>query len=60
MLYLTRSLGFDNASADTQLGLWNGVCYLCPLLGGYVADAALGRFRAIVAFTALYAFLTTS
>ena len=55
MLYLTRSLGFDNAGADTQLGLWNGVCYLCPLLGGYVADATLGRWRAIVAFTALYA-----
>ena len=55
MLYLTRSLGFDHASADTQLGLWNGVCYLCPLLGGYVADATLGRWRAIVAFTALYA-----
>jgi dipeptide/tripeptide permease len=34
VLYLTRGLGYDNAAADTQLGLWNGACYVCPLLGG--------------------------
>ena len=34
-----------NADADTQFALWSGVCYVMPLLGGWVADSYLGGYR---------------
>lgn len=33
-----------NADADTQFALWSGVCYVMPLLGGWVADSYLGGY----------------
>ena len=39
---------------DTQFALWAGVCYLTPLLGGYIADTYMGRFRTILAFCLVY------
>lgn len=32
-----------NAEADTQYALWSGVCYVTPLLGGWIADSYLGE-----------------
>lgn len=34
----------SNADADTQFALWSGVCYVMPLVGGWVADSYLGGY----------------
>lgn len=53
-LFLTRELHLSSGVTDAQLGLWQGVCYLTPLIGGYVADSYLGRWRAILVFLGVY------
>lgn len=52
VLYLTDpergGLGWDEASALSLYGWYTGLVYLTPLLGGWLADRALGQRRAIV------------
>jgi dipeptide/tripeptide permease len=38
----------SNAEADVQYSAWSGVCYITPLIGGYLADKYLGRYKAIL------------
>ncbi len=38
----------SNAEADVQYSAWSGVCYITPLIGGYLADKYLGRYNAIL------------
>jgi dipeptide/tripeptide permease len=54
VLFLQRNLHMSNAAADQQYSLWSGVCYITPLLGGWAADAHLGRYRAILIFSCVY------
>lgn len=37
-----------------QVAIWQGTCYLTPLLGAYLADAHLGRFKVIAIFSTIY------
>ena len=53
-LFLTRVVKLPSGDADAQLGLWFGVCYMTPLLGGYIADSYLGRWKAILLFFSIY------
>ena len=53
-LFLTRVVKLPSGDADAQLGLWFGVCYMTPLLGGYIADSYLGRWKAILLFFSVY------
>jgi hypothetical protein len=48
VLFFETQLGMSNADADVQFSVWSSMCYLSPLIGGYVADAKLNRFRAIL------------
>lgn len=43
-----------NATADVQYSAWSGACYVTPLLGGYIADAYIGRYKAILVFCSIY------
>jgi hypothetical protein len=36
-----------------QYSLWSGVCYVTPLLGGWIADSYLGRYRSIMLFSSV-------
>jgi dipeptide/tripeptide permease len=36
------------AEADVQYSAWSGFCYVTPLLGGYIADTYLGRYKTIL------------
>jgi dipeptide/tripeptide permease len=40
---MTRELGMTSGAADTQSSIWNGVCYLTPLLGGWYVSSCYTR-----------------
>ncbi|PNT77238.1 protein NRT1/ PTR FAMILY 8.1 [Brachypodium distachyon] len=52
--YMVSELHQGNAAAAANVNNWSGTCYVMPLVGAFLADAYLGRFRTIAAFMALY------
>ena len=53
-LFLTRVAQLPVGDADVQVGLWTGVCYMTPMVGGYVADSYFGRWKAMLLFFSVY------
>ncbi|PSC75608.1 NRT1 PTR FAMILY -like [Micractinium conductrix] len=54
IIYLTKVMGEDNGFAAIQLNLFEGTCYLTPLLGAWLADSMWGRYKTIIVFSAIY------
>ena len=54
VLFFQTILKYSNAESDIQYSTWSGVCYVTPLLGGYIADTYLGRYKTILGFCILY------
>lgn len=54
VLFFEVQLDMSNADAVNNFYLWNGAVYVTPLIGGYIADAMLGRFHTILYFAVLY------
>jgi dipeptide/tripeptide permease len=50
VLYLINHLNFATTKAATTVTNFAGTAFLCPLLGGFLADAYLGRFATIIVF----------
>lgn len=42
-----------------QLQVWKATVYLTPVLGGYLADAVMGRFWVILTFSSVYFVVST-
>ncbi|KAK8692566.1 hypothetical protein V6N13_076023 [Hibiscus sabdariffa] len=52
--YLAERLNQGNVAASNNVMNWSGACYFTPLIGGFVADAYLGRYWTIVIFSIIY------
>ncbi|XP_042475497.1 protein NRT1/ PTR FAMILY 5.10-like [Macadamia integrifolia] len=52
--YLTGPLKQTTVSAAVNVNTWSGVASMTPLLGAFVADAYLGRYRTIIFASLLY------
>jgi dipeptide/tripeptide permease len=52
--YLINELHEGSAEAVTNVWIWGGVAWLLPLLGGFVADAFLGRYWTITCSLLVY------
>ncbi|TYG99774.1 hypothetical protein ES288_A10G223000v1 [Gossypium darwinii] len=52
--YLTNNLGEPVITAAKNVNTWVGVSAIFPLLGAFIADSYLGRFKTILASSVIY------
>ncbi|KAF8403634.1 hypothetical protein HHK36_011738 [Tetracentron sinense] len=52
--YLTNVLHQSTATAAKNVNIWTGVSTLLPLLGAFIADTYLGRFKTILVASLIY------
>ncbi|CAA7396823.1 unnamed protein product [Spirodela intermedia] len=52
--YLTEDFLESTASAAANMNTWSGLSMMLPLLGGFIGDYFLGRYRTTVVSSLLY------
>ncbi|KAL5187894.1 Protein NRT1/ PTR FAMILY 8.3 [Glycine soja] len=52
--YLTTKFHEGNVSAARNISIWQGTCYLTPIIGAVLADGYWGRYWTIAVFSAGY------
>ena len=48
ILYMVNALGYNTQKAGSVYGLYTGLVFVTPIIGGYLADRFLGQRRAIL------------
>ena len=54
VVYLTTQLHEDTVSSVRNVNNWNGVVWMTPILGAYLADAYLGRYWTFTISSLIY------
>lgn len=54
VLYMIDVLGYSDANSATVASFFTAFAYILPILGGYIADRWLGKFRTIIYFAIPY------
>lgn len=52
--YLMKELGQPMAVAAENVNIWIGVSSIFPVVGAFIADSYLGRFRTILISSVIY------
>ncbi|VVB05657.1 unnamed protein product [Arabis nemorensis] len=52
--FLTNELGQSTATAAKQINTWIGVSCMFPILGAFLADSILGRFKTVLLTSFIY------
>ncbi|CAA0808959.1 Protein NRT1/ PTR FAMILY 5.4 [Striga hermonthica] len=53
-MYLTKVLGQPTATAAKNVNTWQGVSAMFPVVGGFLADSYVGRYRTILIASVTY------
>ncbi|KAL3752078.1 hypothetical protein ACJRO7_012835 [Eucalyptus globulus] len=54
VLFLTRVLGHNNATAANSVSKWTGTVYLCSLIGAFLSDSYWGRYLTCAVFQLIF------
>ncbi|KAK4414341.1 protein NRT1/ PTR FAMILY 7.3 [Sesamum alatum] len=54
VLFLTRVMGQDNASAANNVSKWTGTVYMFSLLGAFLSDSYWGRYKTCAIFQVIF------
>lgn len=52
--YMRTEMLEEPAFAAIMVQLFEGTCYLTPLLGAWLADSRWGRYKTILVFSSIY------
>uniref|UniRef100_A0A1J3HGD7 Protein NRT1/ PTR FAMILY 2.13 n=1 Tax=Noccaea caerulescens TaxID=107243 RepID=A0A1J3HGD7_NOCCA len=60
MVYLTRVFHLQQVDASNVINIWSGFTNLTPLVGAFISDAYIGRFKTIAfaSFATLFGLIT--
>ncbi|KFK41407.1 hypothetical protein AALP_AA2G126900 [Arabis alpina] len=60
MVYLTRVFHLEQVDASNVINIWSGFTNLTPLVGAFISDAYVGRFKTIAfaSFATLFGLVT--
>lgn len=53
-MYLTKVVGQPTATAAKNVNTWQGVSAVFPVVGGFLADSYVGRFKTILLSSIIY------
>ncbi|XP_010555577.1 PREDICTED: protein NRT1/ PTR FAMILY 5.4 [Tarenaya hassleriana] len=54
MMFLTNELGQSTATAAKNINTWIGVSCIFPIVGAFLADSVLGRFKTVLLSSIVY------
>ncbi|MBT4792673.1 MAG: MFS transporter, partial [Halobacteriovoraceae bacterium] len=56
VIFLVSYLGLEKFQATSDYHIFAGACYLFPVLGAYLSDRFLGKYKTIITLSIVYCF----